>query len=198
MTTHDHDPEGHEHHHAHDWKSALLALREAASHYYQHQFNWHGDGPPPGWTGPRYFPPADEWRLQARLDRDFAGTGDTVELATSTGQVRAMVLAGQLVFDVDGAERRLAAYLTHDAGGDEILFVPFRDLTSGSETYGSGRYVEVPYWTDEETFDLDFNFAYNPSCAYSPSYDCPFPPAGNRLSVAVRAGELVPFEKGTT
>ena len=198
MNDHDHDhdhgsDEGHEHHHTFDWQAELEQVRHAAKHYYEHQFNWHGHGPPEGFDGPRFFPPAADWRLEARLDRDAAGSGDHVQIATSTGNVREQVVAGQLVFEADGAEHRLTAFLTSNAEGYEILFVPFRDLTSGGETYGAGRYVEVPYDPEAELLELDFNYAYNPSCVYSPSYDCPYPPPQNRLSVAVRAGEMLPL-----
>ena len=199
MTTLEHDHESdheheHEHHHVHDWQTDLLALRDSASHFYRHQFDWHGHEPPTDWSGPRYFPPAEDWRVEAHLDRAVPGTGQEVELATSTGQLRKMAIAGQLVFPVGGVEQRLVAYLTHDAEGYPVLFVPFRDTTSGKETYGAGRYVEVPYKEGDDSFDLDFNYAYNPSCAYSPTYDCPFPPPMNRLSVPVPAGEMVPFD----
>jgi uncharacterized protein len=189
---HDHDHGEHEHHHTLTWEQELEGLREAATHYYEHQFDWKGHGPPEGFDGPRWFPPAPDLRLAAKLDRTAAGAGDHVELATSTGQLRHMENMGQLVFDVDGKEQRLTAFLSHAADGFEVLFVPFRDTTSGVDTYGAGRYVEVPYEEDEELLELDFNFAYNPSCAFSPAYDCPFPPPGNRLSVAIEAGEKLP------
>ncbi|MGI8929030.1 MAG: DUF1684 domain-containing protein [Candidatus Limnocylindrales bacterium] len=181
-----------EHVHTFDWRAELEAMREAARHFYQHQFDWKGQGPAPGFDGPRYFPPASEWRLLCTLDRATAGAGDTVTLATSTGQLRQMVVAGQLVFLFEAIEYRLTGFLTHDAEGYEVIFLPFRDETSGKETYGAGRYVEVPYDKDDEEFELDFNLAYNPSCAFSPAYDCPYPPPGNRLTVEVRAGEMLP------
>jgi uncharacterized protein len=187
---HEHE---HEHEHRHDWRADLLGLRDAASHYYRHQFDFHGQPPPEGWTGPRYYAPSADWRLAARLDRDAPGVGQAVQLATSTGQLREMAIAGQLVFESGGEEHRLTAYLSHDAQGLATLFVPFRDATSGNETYGAGRYLEVPYEPDDDQFELDFNYAYNPSCAYSPAYDCPYPPPGNRLPIAVMAGEKVPF-----
>ena len=189
---HDHD---HEHHHALSWRDELEQLREAARHYYEHQFDWRGHEPPPGYAGPRWFPPAEEWRLAARLERDVPGVGDHVELATSTGQLRHMTIAGQLVFDAEGAERRLTAFVTHDAEGYETLFVPFRDATSGAETYGAGRYLDIPYEPNEESIELDFNYAYHPTCVYSPAYDCPFPPPANRLATAVRAGERMPYDE---
>jgi len=189
---HDHE---HEHHHALDWQSELLAVREAARHYYEHQFNWHGHAPPEGYDGPRFYPPAPEWRLTARLDDAAPGAGEHVQIATSTGQVRDQVVAGQLVFEVDGAEHRLTAFHAHDAQGYETLFVPFRDATSGSETYGAGRYIEVFFDPEADELDLDFNYAYNPSCVYSPAYDCPYPPPANRLTIPVRAGEKLPYDK---
>jgi uncharacterized protein len=184
----------HEHHHALDWEGELLQMRADAAHFYEHQFDWRGHEPPAGYVGPRYFPPAPEWRLGARLDQSARGTGAQVQIATSTGQVRDMAVAGQLVFDAEGSEHRLTAFHSHDGQGYPVLFVPFRDATSGSETYGAGRYVEVPFDEESETLELDLNHAYNPTCVFSPAYDCPVPPPQNRLSVAVRAGEKLPYD----
>ena len=77
------------------------------------------------------------------------------------------------------------------------MFVPFRDGTSGAETYGGGRYVldtvkGADLGMDGERLVLDFNFAYNPSCSYDPRWVCPLSPPANRLPVAVRAGERMP------
>jgi uncharacterized protein (DUF1684 family) len=185
----------HDHHHVHDWQSELVMLREAAARYYLHEFDWRGHGPPEGFDGPRYFPPAPEWRLLAQLDTGVPGAGDHAEIATSNGQLRHMHVAGQLVFESGGSEQRLTAFVSQDAAGDDVLFVPFRDATSGNETYGAGRYVEAAFDPDSDSVELDFNYAYNPSCVYSPTYDCPFPPPQNRLPIAVRAGEMLPFEK---
>ena len=74
------------------------------------------------------------------------------------------------------------------------MFLPFRDATSGSETYGAGRYLldtvkGADLGDDGGRLVLDFNFAYNPSCAYDPRWACPLAPPENRLPVAVRAGE---------
>jgi len=183
----------HEHHHrAVSWEEELAQLREAAAHFYLQQFDWRGHGPPEGFDGPRYFPPAPDWRLEARLDNEVTGAGDSVELATSTGQLRKMVNAGQLVFERGGAELHLTAFLTQDGDGYPVLFVPFRDATSGNLTYGAGRYLEVPFDPDEQVVELDFNYAYNPSCVFSPAYDCPYPPPSNRLDVSVEAGETLP------
>ena len=190
---HEHDQNAHEHrHHELSWADELAQLREAARHFYLHQFDWKGQDPPPGFNGPRFFAANEAWRIEARLDRGVPGAGQPVELATSSGQVRNMTVAGQLVFSMNGAEHRLTGFVTRSADGFEVLFIPFRDATSGAETYGAGRYLEMAYEPDEETVELDFNYAYNPSCVYSPAYDCPYPPPGNRLTLAVRAGEMMP------
>jgi hypothetical protein len=192
----DHAGNGGHGHHAHqpDWRAELEQMRAGAAHYYEHQFDWRGHPPPADFAGPRFFPPSAEWRLQAWLDADAPGTGDQVTLPTSTGKLRDMTVAGQLVFDVGGVEQRLTLYIGHGRDGTEYGFLPFRDATSGHETYGSGRYLDVALGSDATDYPLDFNLAYNPSCAFSPAYDCPYPPAGNRLMVRVEAGEMVPFE----
>jgi uncharacterized protein len=182
----------HEHHHTFSWRDELEALREDARHYYLHQFDWRGHQPPPGFDGPRYFALDEGWRLNARLDTDTPNAGDPITLTTSTGQQRQMTVAGQLVFEVDGREQRLTAYRTHSHAGHDSLFVPFRDATSGNETYGAGRYLDLPVEEDDADYELDFNLAYNPTCVFSPAYDCPFPPPGNRLDIPVRAGERLP------
>lgn len=186
------EPEADPHHHDH-WLAALENERHGAKHHYLHQFDWRGEPIPEGFDGPRFYAPDRVWRLHAWLDRDAPGAGDQVTLATSTGKLRDMAVAGQLVFDTTAGERRLTAYRSVPAEDDEPLFVPFQDVTSGSETYGAGRYLDVALEEDGTT-ELDFNLAYNPSCAYSPRYDCPYPPRGNRLDIPVRAGEMVPFE----
>ena len=71
------------------------------------------------------------------------------------------------------------------------LFVPFSDLTSGAETYAAGRYMELDP-TPTGIYVVDFNVAYHPYCYYSPEFDCPYPPAENRLTTPIRAGERLP------
>ncbi len=72
--------------------------------------------------------------------------------------------------------------------GRPTLFIPFRDATSGKETYGAGRYLEVEV-NPSGRYVLDFNLAYNPYCAYSDLYICPLPPGENWLRVEIRGGE---------
>ena len=72
--------------------------------------------------------------------------------------------------------------------GSDGLFIPFKDATSGRETYGAGRFLEI-HEPDEERFTLDFNRCFNPLCNYSPAYNCPIPPRENHLEIAIEAGE---------
>jgi uncharacterized protein (DUF1684 family) len=110
-------------------------------------------------------------------------------------EVPGMTAIGTLHFALHGAEHELGAYwLDGYAGG---LFVPFADSTSGSETYGGGRYaLDSAKGPDLGTLDeriiLDFNFAYAPSCAHDPRWRCPLAPAANRLNIPIRAGESGP------
>jgi uncharacterized protein (DUF1684 family) len=110
-----------------------------------------------------------------------------VQVQTSDGALRGGRRVGALVFEVGGQEQRLTALQLADNQGD-TLFVPFRDATSGTETYGAGRYLDLEPLPDG-SYDLDFNLAYSPYCAYSPSYSCPLPPPENRLGAHILAGE---------
>lgn len=176
------------------WRTALEASRDVARGYYLNSFNWRGSPVPDGFSGPKYFPPDPKWRVEATLDRDAPGTGVRVQLPTSIGDLRDFDVYGTFRFSLDGQIHELTAYRMVPANPEyDYLFVPFKDATTGHETYGAGRYVDVPRQEDD-AYTLDFNEAYNPSCAYSPRYNCPYPPPQNTLSVAVEAGEKVPFE----
>ncbi len=128
-------------------------------------------------------------RLQAHLNRYL--NPEQVRLSTNTGEIRSGLRYGYIDFQIDGQACRLHVYQLDDqsAGtGQARLFIPFRDSTSGTETYPAGRYIDL---TEDASgaFDLDFNRAYNPSCAYGGSFSCPIPPVENTLSVPIRAGE---------
>ena len=154
------------------------------------------DGPlaPPvqaTFAGLPYFPYDSAFAVPAALVP--AVSADTVRFPTSTGELRPMVRAGQLVFTAgrgaDAVERRLVAYVPVGPGAAAgELFVPFRDATSGRQTYGGGRYLDLSV-APLGRYVLDFNRAYHPYCVYSPAYSCPLPPAENTLALPVEAGE---------
>lgn len=122
--------------------------------------------------------------IHASVDRDVEA-GDVV-MGTTAGDEQVYQRYGRVRFNVDGQPAELMLYASEDS--DE-LFLPFRDATSGHETYGAGRYLELHAHGDEVT--VDFNYAYNPNCAYDPAWSCPLPPPENWLKVPIRAGEKV-------
>ena len=131
-------------------------------------------------TGLKYFDPDPAFRFEVSLEGE---PGGVEEVEMSDGTTDHLQRAGTIRFSVDGTEATLLAF--HQ--GDE-LFIPFRDATSGTDTYGAGRYVEAEA-LGKGRYLLDFNRAYNPYCAYNDDWRCPLPPAENWLTVAIRAGE---------
>ena len=163
-------------------------------------FREHPQSPIPAgarasFRGLRWFPADPRWRVRARLT---AADGAAVEIDTGgeDGVVRCR-RAGSLRFRLDGEECSLSVLALTGYGSG--LFVPFRDATSGSETYGGGRYlVDTVKCTDAGCLEItpgspevviDFNYAYHPSCVYDPRWACPLAPPENRLAAPVRAGE---------
>ncbi len=134
-------------------------------------------------TGLNYYPPDPAWRFELPLQA--AEQVEELTIQTSTGDAQTYYRAGTIEFEVEGQAARLAVYKSphHDEP-----FIPFRDTTSGQETYGAGRYLE-PVELAGGKLLVDFNLAYNPYCAYSEHYSCPLPPLENWLKVPIRAGE---------
>ena len=130
-----------------------------------------------------YFAIDESYAVPAQLTP--ADNRVTAQMPTSTGKLRDMTRIGTLEFTMKGQPLKLAAFLEE---GSRRLFVPFSDLTSGTETYQAGRYMNLDP-TPTGIYIIDFNIAYHPYCYYNPEYDCPFPPAENRLTTPIRAGE---------
>ena len=137
-----------------------------------------------------YFDVNPSLKLRVKLNRYPAP--QTLRLGTNTGEVRSALRYGYFEFQVDGQTCRLQVYRVEDAPSDggANLFIPFRDATTGKETYASGRYIDLKENT-AGYYDLDFNRAYNPWCAYGKGFSCPLPPAENTLPVSIRAGEKI-------
>jgi uncharacterized protein (DUF1684 family) len=135
-----------------------------------------------------YYPVDPSLRFRVRLNR--YPSPREVSIGTNTGEVRSGLRYGYFEFEVAGKTCRLQVYRMNEdeAGRGPTLFIPFRDATTGTETYAAGRYLELPENTTG-MYDLDFNRAYNPFCAYAENFSCPVPPAENKLPVAIRAGE---------
>jgi len=139
----------------------------------------------------KYFDPNPLFSTAARLDITDAASRPVDEMPTSTGGVARYERVGFLRFTLEGKQFSLGAYVPEGTQRISELFVPFRDATSGNETYAAGRYLNIEP-TSTGLYQIDFNYAYNPYCAYNKEYECPNPPPSNRLTVAIKAGEKVP------
>lgn len=139
----------------------------------------------------KYYPIDSSFSVPAalRLSKDRP----VFDMPTSTGTLRKMQRVGVLEFTLQGQPMTLDSFVEDGTQNITSLFVPFADATTGTETYSAGRYLDLKP-TSTGFYLIDFNRAYNPTCAYNPTWECPYPPASNRLKVAVRAGEKAPAE----
>ncbi len=152
--------------------------------------------------GLRYFAYAPELRVEAELTPEAEPEAEDQALPASGAHAMRFRRAALATFRLDGAAHRLVVYWIDVYGGG--LFLPFRDATSGTESYGGGRYLfDTVKGSDFERVEdgegtpgygggrivLDFNYAYNPSCAYDARWVCPLAPNENRLAMAIGAGE---------
>jgi hypothetical protein len=170
----------------------LLGFRAAKDRL----FATHPSSPVPasarhGFRGLAYWRHAPELALRAPLEPDPAAP--PLDLPrSSAGPAMSYARIGWVSVSVEGTAARLAVYwLNEYAGG---IFIPFRDATSGTETYGGGRYLwdsakGADLGSDGDELVIDFNYAYHPSCVYDSAWSCPLAPPENRLTVPIRAGE---------
>lgn len=135
-----------------------------------------------------YFPIDASYAVPAQLEP--SPDQPVVTVVTSTGTQEQMRQVGQLAFTLHGQSLKLTAFASASAPGAEQLFVPFSDLTSGTETYPAGRYLYLDRRASG-IYDVDFNQAINPYCYYNFTYVCPYPPPENRLGVRIEAGERI-------
>jgi uncharacterized protein (DUF1684 family) len=159
--------------------------------------------------GLSYWPYDPDLRLFARfepapaLEPQGPATAKLATLPSSGGEAMAVRPIGQVALSGPLAGTRLSVFWMESYGGG--LFLPFRDATSGDETYGAGRYLLDTIKGADQGADpvsgellLDFNMAYFPSCAYDPRWACPLAPPENRLPVPVRVGERLPGRDSRT
>lgn len=171
------------------WRDRIEQMRQAKREYFR-------DSPrsplPPelrgdDFPGLDYYEPDPDYRFVLPLvEHDEK---ETVTVETTADGTQRYLRWGKFTFEIDGESHTLQAYRPdHDA---DRLWVPFRDATSGEETYGAGRYLDLEpddHLTDDG-WVLDFNEAYNPTCAYNAAYECPMIPMENWLEIPIRAGE---------
>ena len=141
-----------------------------------------------------YYAPDPAYRVQAQVEQ--LAQQDTLHMPLTDGNTDPYLRYAIATFELQGQPQRLTLYkkVNPEADEEEQFFVPFTDKTNGFETYGGGRYLDIPFEEDAETVVLDFNRAYSPFCAYNPDYVCPVPPQDNRLDIPIPAGEKT-YEK---
>ncbi|NOX88511.1 MAG: DUF1684 domain-containing protein [Calditrichaeota bacterium] len=140
-------------------------------------------------TGLEYFDYDSSWRFTLTL-HVYPNPESITITGTKKGDFRPALRYGYFEFSPNGVPCRLEVLkiLPQSPAEKAHLFLGFWDETSGKETYGGGRYIDLKP-VGENRFIVDFNYAYNPYCAYSDRYSCAIPPLSNRLPVAVRVGE---------
>lgn len=128
------------------------------------------------------FPIDSTWHIKGRLEQPIQ---DILMITNVLGQNTANKNAGKFIFEKNGQRYSLDVI---DEGGP-TLFIVFADQTSGISTYGAGRFIEIPKPDTNGNTEIDFNYAYNPPCAFTAFATCPLPPKQNRLALKVEAGE---------
>lgn len=136
-----------------------------------------------------YYPVDSTYRFVVPLREN--AVADTVMLAENTGQIRAQARVGSVTIPLPSEEVTLAVFKGASDDPRGRRWIPFADETNGATTYKAGRYVDlIP--AEKDSVIVDFNRAYNPTCAYNPDFACPLPPDGNHIGGRIPAGEKSP------
>ncbi|NOX71645.1 MAG: DUF1684 domain-containing protein [Candidatus Micrarchaeota archaeon] len=171
-----------------DYKNKINEQRKEKDYFFKHA----PDSPIPfeereKFSGLIYYPVEPSLRFVLKLHEHKEKKKIRIQ---DTGEnMREYLIWGEFRFVISGKEFVLQAFKADSE--DDTLWVPFKDETNGKETYGAGRYIDIHESTKTEKgeYILDFNLAYNPWCAYSENYVCPFIPPENWLKTEIRAGE---------
>ncbi|HEX3074827.1 MAG TPA: DUF1684 domain-containing protein [Ignavibacteriales bacterium] len=171
------------------YKESVLKMRKEKDEY----LRTADDSPIPAdrrkaFTGLKYFEPSEHYIVEAKL-MPFPKQDTIQMLTTKKNDIRKMLRYAQFVFSLDSREYKLTAYVSLPAGRSNSLFVPFVDATCGKDSYSGGRYLDIEEIKGAGTYTLDFNFCYNPYCAYNKKYSCPVVPMENIINASIRAGE---------
>lgn len=138
-------------------------------------------------TGLLYFEPDIKYKIKARVTR--LTRTDTVSMLRTDGERERYLRFAIATFKIGEKEYQLTLYKSlKDSVNKNIVFVPFTDNSNGETTYKGGRYIDIELKKPNEA-DIDFNYAYNPFCAYNPRFSCPIPPMENYLDTYILAGE---------
>ncbi len=171
------------------WEKGIESSRQQKDEF----FKMHFQSPLPPeqrqeFKGLDYYSPDRKYRFELELHEHKVK--ERLKIKDTQGNERDFFRWGEFRFKIGDKDCKLHAYKS--LPGEERLFVPFRDASSGKETYGAGRYLDFEVGksqTPEGKWIVDFNEAYNPWCAYNKNYACPFTPPENWLEVEMPAGE---------
>jgi uncharacterized protein (DUF1684 family) len=170
-----------------DWINQVKGFRKGKDEFFATSHDSPlAHGKTGSFKGLRYFSPDPRYKILATLHR--YGNPEKVTMTTSKGTRQQFHRLGHFELDIEGKKVKIQAYKSAERESNE-LFIPFRDGTSGKETYGAARYLDIEENSDNK-YVVDFNYAYNPYCAYSEDYVCPLPPMENWLDVRILAGEM--------
>jgi uncharacterized protein len=142
----------------------------------------------------RFFTADEKYKVKCNFEKSTDTAAVIMKTSGTKIPQKDFVRYGKLSFTINDTLLTLTVYrskaLQNNPQYGRYLFIPFTDVTSGIETYGSGRYIDI-FTTDikNSLVEIDFNKAYNPYCAYSKDYNCPIPPRENYLPVVIKAGE---------
>lgn len=175
-------------------EAAYVQTIEKARRAKDEQFKTGADSPLTSkdrqtFRGLHYFPIDSQFRFSGAIVKN--PEPETLALVTSDGRSKKALRYGSFSFQWRGATHRLQVYklLNLPPAYQNYLFIPFTDATSGEESYGGGRYLDLIEKKNND-YLVDFNLAYNPSCAYGrQDFSCPIPPRENHLPIRIEAGE---------
>ncbi len=141
-----------------------------------------------GFKGLNYYEPDEKYVIPAKFE--IYTEPDTVKMKTSKKErVKAFLRYGYFTFSFGGKNYKLNAFLILPLSGENELFIPFTDESCGFDSYSAGRYLDIAETPGQSDYIIDFNYSYNPYCAYNKKYTCPLVPPENHLPFEVRAGE---------
>jgi uncharacterized protein (DUF1684 family) len=174
-----------------EWAETLSANRAEKDEF----FGTHPQSPIPPedreeFEGLSYFDPDPTYRVEATVS--VIDNPENIDFDTSDGRTLTYRRPFRFSFEIEGDSYELSGY-RQDA--TDPIFVPFRDKTTGQQSYKDGRYMELEpeeRLTDGMSVEIDFNLAYSPFCAYSETFSCPLPPEENWLETTIPAGERKP------
>jgi len=136
--------------------------------------------------GLKYFPYDSQWAFT--LKWNAINSKHFIWLATQSDEQKPYLTAGYALIEKNSIKDTLWGFKDPDQTYSKLIFFPFSDSSNGFSTYPTGRFMELPL-NDRDKINIDFNFSFNPFCAYNKAYICPIPPGFNHLKFNIEAGE---------